>query len=138
MILHYHQPHTPYVANALAEDRPLEPYEENPFRYIRRTDDRETVYETYLDELRWVLDDVEVLLANVDAEQVVISADHGEALGDYGVYGHLIGSLNPAIRQVPWVETTATDSQSYTPEFDSPRDRDVSADAQLEALGYKF
>jgi len=138
LIVHYHQPHTPYVANAIAEGRSLRHYEEDPFRYIRQTGDRETVWETYLDELRWVLDDVAVLLENVDAERAVISADHGEALGEHGTYGHLIGSLNPVIRRVPWVETTATDTGSYEPTFDPPTERDVSADDQLEALGYKF
>jgi len=138
LIVHYHQPHTPYVANALAENRSLEPHEDNPFTYIRKTGDRETVWEAYLDELRWVLDDVAMLLDNVDAERAVISADHGEALGEYGVYGHLIGSLNPAIRQVPWVETAGTDTGTYTPQFDRPEGRDVSADEQLAALGYKF
>jgi hypothetical protein len=138
IIVHYHQPHTPYMANAIEEDRSLKPHEDNPYVYIRETGDRDTVWETYLNELRSVLDEVAILLENVDAEKVVISADHGEAIGEQGEYGHLIGTLNPVVRRVPWVETTATNTETYTPEFDAPEKQEVSADEQLAALGYKF
>jgi hypothetical protein len=38
------------------------------------------VWEAYLDNLRYVLDNIEELLQNVDGK-VVISADHGELFG---------------------------------------------------------
>jgi len=139
IILHYLPPHPPYTANAIAENRPLKEWESDWWGYLSRTGDRETIWNTYLDELRYVLDDIEVLLENIDAEKVVITADHGEAFGEYLEYGHHNGSLHPKVRTVPWVETSATDERTYTSEFDEPsRGLDTAdRDSQLEALGYK-
>lgn len=137
MILHYWQPHKPFIANALKERRSLKPHEEEFFEYLRDTDDKETVYETFLDELRYVLDSVAVLLGNIDAETVAITADHGEAMGEYGDYNHPMGILNPYVRYVPWVETTATDTGGYTPTTKLETRTDASVDETLEALGYK-
>lgn len=150
VILHYLQPHPPYVANALEEDRELLQHEYDWWGYLGETGDYETVWNTYLDELRYVLDDVSLLLENMDAETVAISADHGEAFGEYWEYGHHTGSINPHVRNVPWVETSATDKQTYTPNTDQPGgespdgertnvpDEDESTEDRLEALGYKM
>jgi len=86
--------------------------------------------------LQWVLDDVKLLLENIDAKRVVISADHGEAFGEFGVYRHHAGSLHPKIRWVPWVETTANDNGTYEPGFDSDKADTRSVDEALKALGY--
>jgi hypothetical protein len=139
LILHYLQPHPPYMARALNEDRALKKHERDWWEYLGETDDKNTIWETYLDELRYVLDDVELLLENVDAKQVVITADHGEAFGEYWEFGHKTGSIHPKVRNVPWVETSATDTESYEPEFDPPsQDEDSDLSGQLEALGYKM
>jgi hypothetical protein len=137
MILHYSQPHRPYAARALAEDRPLYDYEREPFEALRSGVDRETVLGAYLDDLRYVLDDVELLLDNIDAERVAISADHGEAFGEWGVYEHPIGSLLPQVRRVPWVETVANDRGGYEPTVTPDDAGDPDVDEQLQALGYK-
>lgn len=140
LILHYFQPHSPWVSNALDEHRGLHRYEDDWWGYLTETGDVETVWEAYLDDLRYVLDDVALLLENVDAERVVISADHGEAFGEYGILGHKIGSLHPKIRTVPWAETTAEDRHTYEPTVSEPTNREMSSDDlddQLEALGYK-
>jgi len=136
LVLHYSQPHSPYVSNALEEDRPLYDYERDPWESIKNGVNRELVWSAYLDDLRYALDDVGLLLENIDAETVAISADHGEAFGEAGIYGHPIGCLHPAVRFVPWVETEAIDTGSYEPEI-KPEDagnRDV--DEHLRALGY--
>lgn len=141
MILHYFQPHSPWVANALSEDRALNEYEDDWWNYLIRTGDMEAVWESYLDDLRYVLDDVELLLDNLDADSVAISADHGEAFGEYGVRGHEIGSLHPKIRTVPWVKTSGVDNNTHTPTIEPPEsDTKLSSDdveKQLRALGYK-
>lgn len=137
LILHYMQPHGPFSANAIAEDRDLLQHEVRPLRYLRDAGDMETVWEAYLDEIRFALDEVEIALNNIDAEKVIITADHGEAFGEYGLYGHTIGSLHPQVRTVPWAETTATDSGTYTPMIEAKREADESTEEILEALGYK-
>lgn len=92
--------HSPiaYVSNALEEQRELHKYERNPFEYLEFGGKRKRVLKAYLDDLRYVLDDVEILLENIAAEHVVLSADHGEAFGECGVYGHPIGFLHAAVR----------------------------------------
>lgn len=137
LLLHYMEPHAPYLANALTEGRDPHDHEKEPFTYLQETGDRQAVWNAYLDELRYVLDDVAVLLRNIDAETVVISADHGEAFGEYNIYNHHTGSLHPHIRFVPWVVTSATDTGSYSPQVDPHERGDTSVDEALEALGYK-
>lgn len=141
MILHYFQPHSPWVANAITKNRELEPHEDDWWNYLTKTGDVKTVWSSYLDDLRYVLDDVELLLDNLDAERVIITADHGEAFGEYGVLGHNIGSLHPKVRRVPWAETTGVDLNTHSASTEPP-DKDTSmstssVEDQLSALGYK-
>lgn len=140
LVLHYLQPHPPYVANAVESGRELEQYESDWWGYLGETGDYETIWETYLDELRYVLDNVEILLDNIDAETAIISADHGESFGEYWEFGHKTGSINPTVRTVPWVETTAENSGSYSPSISPPSDTESNngVDDRLEALGYRM
>lgn len=140
LVLHYFQPHSPWVANALAEDRELRRDEDGWWGYLTETGDVETVWASYLDDLRYVLDDVALLVENIDAERVAITADHGEAFGEYGVLGHKIGSLHPKVRRVPWATTSGRDERTYASEIDPPSSSSMSArevEDQLAALGYR-
>lgn len=135
LVVHYLPPHKPYRANALAENRPLEDYEYRPFDYLRDGGDRDVVWDAYLDELRWLLSYVRVLLRNVDAETAVITADHGDLFGHLGLYHHPTGVPHPRLRRVPWMETSATDTGEYEPHFDVPeRASDDDAEARTETL----
>ena len=139
IILHYLQPHPPYAANAIAEDRDLHRYEKDWWGYLADTGDRETIWNAYLDELRSVLDEVEILLNNLDVETVALSADHGESFGEYWEHGHKTGSLNPYVRYVPWVTMTASDKNTYEPRFEAPSSQpETRKEDQLKALGYRM
>lgn len=85
------------------------------------------------------LEAVDTLLENLDAQRVAITADHGEAFGERhrGVrgYGHRAGTSHSAIRQVPWVTTTATDRETHDPEIETASD-DQDTEGRLSALGY--
>ncbi|MDB2286714.1 hypothetical protein PM038_15890 [Halorubrum ezzemoulense] len=135
LVVHYMQPHYPWVSNAIVRNRDIRSYEERPERIKSKGRDR--VFNAYLDDLRYVLDDVQILLNNVDAETVAISADHGDAFGEYGLYGHGPGRFHPHVRNVPWVETTAKDSGEYEVGLEPPSTTNDSLTDQLEALGYK-
>lgn len=140
-IVHYMQPHAPYVADAIDVESPLPEASATPFdRLLRGEVDRASVWAEYLDNLRLVLDEVAILLENVDAEKAVITADHGEAFGEWGFYEHPIGCPHPVVRRVPWVETTGVDRGTRMPEPPEPVVTDEpSADvaAQLRDLGYR-
>jgi len=82
---------------------------------------------------------VELLLKNVDAEQVAITADHGEAFGEYGFYHHPVACPLSCVREVPWVETTATDTESLRPTAPHPESTLTTANVEdrLAELGYR-
>ncbi|MFC7114629.1 hypothetical protein ACFQH2_06185 [Natronoarchaeum sp. GCM10025703] len=144
-IAHYMQPHYPFIASeetggemtweiiddeAFSEDS-LALWDQ--FLYGVR-DDIETVREAYEANLRHVWNDVEIVLDNVDGT-VAITADHGNALGEYGFWGHKPGIVHPKMRRVPWDIQQATDTGSHQPEIET---RTISQDRedQLKELGY--
>ena len=126
VVVHYGQPGAPFVARAVSERRELTAVERDPWAALRSGDaSREQVWDLYLDNLRYALDHVTVLLENLDARRLVITADHGEALGDWGVYGHRDGLLVPTVKRVPWTETAATDTGWRTPTIDREADAET-------------
>jgi len=135
MIIHYMQPHYPWVSRAIRENRELKEWEKNPNR--TKTAGWERVFGAYLDDLRYVLDDVRILLNNIEADKVAISADHGDAFGEWRVFGHGPGRFHPQVRYVPWAVTTASDSGEYEPQIKPPKKTDSPTMDQLEALGYR-
>lgn len=136
IVVHYMPPHTPYIINAITEDRDLEQYEESPWEYIRETGDRQKVKQVCADMLRWGLDEVKILLENTSRDRVIITSDHGDGFGEYGIYSHHAGSLHPFIRKVPWIITNATDNKTYEPDTSIDQVEKHSAEERLEALGY--
>lgn len=145
MIVHYMQPHVPFVDRPeLGEYTEPEEFGEGFADIWDRVGsdlDKERVRAAYRDNLRYVLDDVELLLDNVDADTVAISADHGNAIGEFGVTGHPSDVLLPSIRRVPWIEMSAKDSGEYTPDPESPDESSIESDVdvteRLEHLGYR-
>jgi len=130
--------HAPYIEHAIKDGGDeLREFESEPFEYLRDGGKVDTVWNAYLTELHSALTSIERLLNNFDAEKVVITADHGEAFGEWNVYGHMSGSIHPYVRKVPWVRTSAADNRIHTPEQQG--EQDVSEEklkSQLEALGY--
>lgn len=139
LILQYHQPHT-LVLKGLRGGQRIKYHEYDWWNHYYETGDIESIWEAYMSDLRYVLDVIEILLNNLDAERVVITADHGEAFGEYGILGHKLGSLHPQIRKVPWVVSSAEDKETHESTVKEPDNEKMSReelDSQLEALGYK-
>lgn len=143
MIVHYMQPHVPFVPDPdLGSYGSREDFGqgfEDLWRHAGYTIPRERVWQAYRDNLRYVLDDINVLIENLDADRVVITADHGNAVGEFGIRGHPSDVLLPSIRMVPWVETSGTDTTSYSPTLsqpDSEEDNEQVAMDRLRDLGY--
>lgn len=134
MIVHYMQPHRPYLPSDEAD-----PWTRQPFGYLNSGGDFDNVWEAYLDNLRLALDYVELLLENNSSDKVVITSDHGELFGEWGLYCHEVGIPHPAIRKVPWVETTAEDLGTRDPEpvITNQTASESTINERLEALGYK-
>jgi hypothetical protein len=138
-IVHYSLPHLPYIAMALAEDRSLYDYEKDFKPSLKKDTSLQKVRESYHENLRLVLKYVERLLHNIEADDVVITADHGEAFGEWGFYKHPFGLPHPSTKVVPWCETTAVDNNTYETRYPSPQPNALTeSDKQehLRDLGY--
>lgn len=142
MIIHYMQPHYPFLSRpgldaGIDVDRFGELPWDNVWDRLRKGEvDRSKVWKAYRDNLCRVLEDVDLLLQNVDAERAVITSDHGNAMGEWGIYGHPIHMPLDAIQIVPWIITTGKDTGKYEPDS-YPGDvasRDIMT--RLEQLGY--
>ena len=140
MIVHYMQPHHPFIPHFDGFETDLHEKWLNPWRDVRVGHiSKEEKWSQYRDNLHYVLEYVELLLRSIDADPVVISSDHGEAVGEWGIYGHY-GIPLPVLREVPWTETVARDTGEYDPEF-VPEGHDASGSRrdvqdQLQKLGY--
>jgi hypothetical protein len=142
MIVHYMQPHYPFLedpsldAGINKEHFGNQP-PDNVWKALQRGElSSEVVRAAYRRNLRAVLDDVAVLVANLDADSVILTADHGNSFGEYGVYGHPAKMRIPSIVEVPWCELSSNDTDDYDPATYDIESR-ISVEDRLSALGYK-
>jgi len=70
---------------------------------LLRDGTRATAMSYYEENLRIALEEVEELVEQLDGD-VVVTADHGEAFGEEGVWEHHIETHIPALMEVPWLE----------------------------------
>lgn len=142
MIVHYMQPHVPFVSEPeLGSYNGPEDFGDgfnDLWDQAGYTLPADQVWDAYRDNLRYVLDDVRLFLRNVDAERVVITADHANAFGELGFWGHPPDMLLPSIRRVPWVVTSGVDGGEYEPTVDRSGQihDDQAVTDRLQDLGY--
>lgn len=157
-VFHFVQPHEPFVGetklgvreSALREEalgREAKAHAErepNSFERLARGDlSKETVWSAYRDNLDRAMPVVAGLLNDVGGKTVV-TADHGEAFGEFAwpfpirVYGHPLGVLIPALTEVPWFVSERGDRRAIR--SDPPRHREQldedTATERLRMLGY--
>lgn len=142
LIVHYMQPHFPCIPEPRISNGPIiDDFGNEPVTIWSRLKNgelsREEVWDAALRNLRYVLNDVELLLNNVSASTVAITSDHGDAYGENDVYGHPRKSTHDKVKRVPWVETTAVNSNDYQPDKYTTTDESIKREEQLRALGYR-
>lgn len=137
LVVHYNQPHSPFIGtpkllghrnNESATPAGGRPNDE-PIWYRVRADE---VSDEYLHMAYWgnaarAISAVEPLIR--ERETVVATSDHGEALGEWGMYTH-DRAPHPKRRVVPWQEITGVR------ERDSEDGVTGTATEKLQALGY--
>lgn len=146
MIVWYLQPHAPFIDTDWSEGFDQREIGngggvEKSVWYQYRDGDlsRQQLWDAYRKNLNHVLQDVELLLENIAAENVVITSDHANCLGEWGVYGHPKYVPVPTLKRVPWVETTACDFETHEPAAapdEEPSVSDADVDDRLRDLGY--
>jgi hypothetical protein len=142
LIVHYMQPHCPFLSRPeLTRGKRRDRFGNQDWRDVweklRDGDlDRDEVWAGYRENLELALNEVSVLLRNIDAETAIVTSDHGNALGEWLVYGHPPTMPHDCLRVVPWIETTATDEETREPATHMTDDT-VNRDEQLAALGYR-
>lgn len=134
VLVHYMQPHEPYVHRVSKGEEPME-VDRRPIDHLQGGHDREPIWDAYLDNLRYVLGEVERLLENFDGE-ALITADHGEMFGEWNLHGHGEGILHPHLKRVPWVRATANDTHKDEVEVSFTDNADQEVQQRLSALGY--
>ncbi|RCU46448.1 hypothetical protein DU504_03465 [Haloplanus salinus] len=142
-IIHYMQPHLPFVNNDIESNIVTPVGVQGEGLTLGELHDegysRDTLWSASLDNLRYVLDDVELLLDSIDAQHVVLSSDHGQAFGEEGVWAHPCYTYIDVLKRVPWCVTSASDNGEYQPMYEPQPEREpnLSVEEKLEALGYK-
>lgn len=151
LIVHYMQPHHPFVPEPLDDGIDLHGGREGLrnseavwVRLRRGEVNLPEVWDAYRQNLAYVLEYVEVLLGSIDAGTVVVTADHGNAVGEHGMYGHPKYAPIEALKRVPWCVTTARDEGALEQSGIEPvaaadstsPDTDDDVEQKLEALGY--
>ena len=141
LIVHYMQPHAPFLHVDGKYDSqntvPGQGKSQNVWEGLREGRYNQTeVWEDYGENLLLVLDEIQRLIRNIDGN-VVISADHGNAIGEFGVYGHPAYVPLPSLKRVPWVRLQAVDRETAHP--DDPVTPGISnhdVEEHLRDLGY--
>lgn len=144
LIVHYLQPHQPYLGEF---GRDKFDFHGNTLISIKRSDvSRDDVVRAYRENLELVLSEVHRLLSTLHGKTVV-TADHGELLGDrqrpipIRHYGHPCGVYVEELVKVPWHVVPFSERKTIVSEepSDAASDRLDSSelDEQLSALGYR-
>lgn len=142
LLVHFMQPHAPYRRNSgeLIFDGGSQPH----LMMAESELSPHEVRQTYIETLEYVLGYVEELIDEVTGK-VVITADHGELLGEPlhnipgggGYWGHRYGYSNHLLRKVPWLEIDAGTRPDI---IESDTDRiqaDDDTTERLRQLGYR-
>jgi hypothetical protein len=143
LIVHYMQPHAPFIHASgkyqSTNELPGEGNSQNVWRGVQQRDlDADEVWADYGKNLLTVLDDVETIIKNVTGS-VVVTADHGNAIGEWGIYGHPGYVPAPTLKRVPWAITKGEGYRTYEPDA-TAEFQDGSVDKNrkdhLAQLGY--
>lgn len=147
LVVHYMQPHFPAIEypelGSKIQMSQTEHWNSIWERLYYGDVSQEKVWKAYQSNLKIVLEEVETLLRNIGAEEVILTSDHGNAMGEAGRYGHPSDAVVPEVRRVPWAKIGSTEDQrtripddhKRSPEREYPSEAD-SVEEKLSALGY--
>jgi hypothetical protein len=148
LIIHYLQPHAPYIGPTGAEKLPTDYLNFwSSFRDGKFDVDLETAKKAYRENVELVIPHVETLLSELKGKTVVTS-DHGELLGERDSpipirrFGHPSYTFLPELIDVPWLvreNGSRKEIVAENPEGSNQDEEEVDDETvrqRLEHLGY--
>jgi hypothetical protein len=144
LIVHYMQPHCPFIDH-MDISRRKGPDEfgggysgPDVWQRLKMGEvTKEEVWAGYRDNLRYVMDEIEILIKNVPVDGAVLTSDHGNSFGEWGVYGHPWRMPLSCLLNVPWITLSTKDTGEYQPEVEVESESSVDIEDRLKALGYR-
>jgi hypothetical protein len=151
LIVHFIQPHYPFIGDigrniqhgtfvGVNEEGNQLSERDHPAvwrRLERGSIDADLVWEAYRENLELTLPHIDKLLADLNGKTIVTS-DHGNAFGEFGLYGHPGGKYVNSLVKVPWLvvegdkrKTISADGFCEVPNID-----EGDLDDKLADLGY--
>ncbi|PSG98640.1 MAG: hypothetical protein BRC29_00755 [Nanohaloarchaea archaeon SW_7_43_1] len=104
LVIHFMQPHYPFVNSDLAKggiNPELDDSAESVWRKAEKGEySRKEVYQTYESHLEFVLPKAKELAETLEGK-TVITSDHGNLVGENGLYGHPSRARARCLRKVP-------------------------------------
>jgi hypothetical protein len=83
--------------------------------YVVRQYNTKVLRKAYKQNLRLALEQVQYLLKHLKG-RIIITADHGELLGENLRYAHPPNSKNPILLEVPWLVINKPEADTYQPD----------------------
>ena len=158
LILHFMQPHYPFIGDK-GQNLPHRGFNKSMKNQhldqlsiwgLLREDssavDNSLVEEAYEENLSVVLEEINAILPVFEGEKIIITADHGNFIGEFlwpfpiREYGHPRSTFAPETVYVPWFEISGENRpviQSDPPVASSQHESEAVVEQRLESLGYK-
>lgn len=143
LLVHYLQPHQPFLGEF---GKNMFDFHKDTFLSVKRNKVSESdVIHAYRENLELVLKEVEKLVNSLEGK-TIISADHGELLGErqrpipMQYFGHPCGVYVGELLKVPWHIIEGAERKeivSEEPKKETETDQDAIQE-QLSALGYRM
>jgi hypothetical protein len=104
-IIHFLQPHHPFVGEETLNTSEHQNDVLNSMDWRPVLDELDVVQikDSFQKNLELTLNEIEKLNTELDS-RTIITADHGEMYGEYGLYGHVPALYSKQLTKVPWCE----------------------------------
>ncbi|WP_161782048.1 hypothetical protein [Halolamina rubra] len=147
IISHWVQPHYPFIGETGAEiehrslsgDGIVENDQRNVSIWEKLSQgliDEETVRQAYQENLEVALPEVRRLINELDGKTIVTS-DHGNIFGKYGLYGHPGNKFIRELLEVPWLTVEGSRRNITMGKTLHVAEENVDVNERLQDLGYK-
>ena len=148
VIAHFVQPHYPFIGETGREleetiqaKTGLEPNERDDLSIWDQLEagkiDEDTIWNAYRENLELTVPTVRKLCEELPGKTVVTS-DHGNSFGRWGLYGHPSRKFIGELVNVPWLEFPVSERREIVSgELSQSDASDASVEERLRSLGYK-